>query len=63
MFQIHSKMDVIKAPFYYARSAVNSSFASKEPWQIVTTTTVTVLTLVWLYEVIFEGDESMCRYK
>lgn len=37
---------------------INNSFQGKEPWQIVTITSTTVLTSVWLWNFVFQ-DESM----
>lgn len=36
---------------------VNNSFQGKEPWQIVTITSTTLLTTIWLWNFIFQ-DES-----
>ncbi|XP_046738089.1 sphingosine-1-phosphate lyase [Diprion similis] len=46
-------------PFELFRDLLNSSFKDKEPWQIVTITTTTVLATVWLWEYCFDDDESL----
>lgn len=43
------------------RGAVNGAFANREPWQIVAVTTTTVLSIVWLWNVINQ-DESMMKF-
>ncbi|CAK9824876.1 Sphingosine-1-phosphate lyase [Anthophora retusa] len=40
------------------KELINSSFQGKEPWQIVTITSTSVLTSVWLWTFIFQ-DESL----
>ncbi|XP_078053141.1 sphingosine-1-phosphate lyase [Augochlora pura] len=37
---------------------VNNSFQGKEPWQVATITTTTVLTSIWLWNFVFQ-DESL----
>lgn len=37
---------------------INDVFKEKEPWQIVTITTTTLLTSIWLWDFLFQ-DESM----
>lgn len=54
-------MNIITSPLYTFRTTLNSQFAAKEPWQIVTITASTVLFTVWLYEFIFQ-DESKTRF-
>lgn len=53
-------MDLVKFHCQLFRSYVNNSLASKEPFQIVTVTATTVLTAVWFYEFVFEGNEGGC---
>jgi sphinganine-1-phosphate aldolase len=40
------------------RAAVNGLFVNREPWQIVAITATTVLSTVWLWEIVNQ-DESM----
>lgn len=40
---------------------INNYFQGKEPWQIVTVTSTTVLTTVWLWNFVFQ-EESMLIY-
>lgn len=51
-------MEHIKLPINTFRSVINNGFAGKEPWQIVTVTTSTVLLTVWLWEFL-QHNESM----
>lgn len=53
-----NKMDSVQLPLTTFKNLVNKQFASKEPWQIVTITTSTVLLSVWFYEFLFQ-DESI----
>ena len=39
------------------KQLINNYFVAKEPWQIVTITSTTILTSVWLWNFIFQ-DES-----
>ncbi|XP_018320081.1 sphingosine-1-phosphate lyase [Agrilus planipennis] len=56
-------MAIITAPFEIVKTGINNAFVSKEPWQIVTITTSTVLLSVWLYEFIFQEESVMERTK
>lgn len=40
------------------KGGINRSFDGKEPWQIVTITTSTVLIVVWCYDLLFLHNES-----
>lgn len=53
LFQNDDKMDSLNA----VKSVVNGVFKEKEPWQIVTITTTTVLGAVWIWNFVFQ-DES-----
>ncbi|KAJ8961993.1 hypothetical protein NQ314_005775 [Rhamnusium bicolor] len=50
-------MDIVKYPFSSLRVGINNGFSGKEPWQIVTITTSTVLLTIWFYNFLFQ-DES-----
>lgn len=52
-------LDMINIPLLgTVKLFINDVFKEKEPWQIVTITTTTLLTSIWLWDVIFQ-DESM----
>nr|CAI5868717.1 unnamed protein product [Callosobruchus analis] len=53
-------MDLIRQPLNFFKGTINNHFSGKEPWQIVTITTSTVLITVWLYELIHQ-DESLAE--
>lgn len=53
-------MDTFRNPVNYLKIVINSRFAGKEPWHIVTVTASTILVSVWLYDFIFQ-DESELR--
>lgn len=40
------------------KQLINNYFEAKEPWQIVTITSTTILATVWLWNFVFQ-DESM----
>ncbi|XP_051156641.1 sphingosine-1-phosphate lyase [Leptopilina boulardi] len=42
---------------------INDVFKEKEPWQIVTITTTTLLTSIWLWDVIFQDESLVERAK
>lgn len=42
---------------------VNNSFQNKEPWQIVTITTTTVLGTVWIWNFVFQDESLLIRGK
>lgn len=50
-------MDLVSLPVRSLKAAINSNFADKEPWQIVTITTSSVLASVWLWDFLCQ-DES-----
>lgn len=41
-----------------SKNFVNDAFRGKEPWQIVATTSATVLATVWLYNFLFDDEEG-----
>ncbi|XP_066249897.1 sphingosine-1-phosphate lyase [Euwallacea similis] len=51
-------MEVAKYPITAFKAYCNGAFQGKEPWQIVTITTSSVLFTVWLYNFL-NGDESL----
>uniref|UniRef100_A0AAR5PMB4 sphinganine-1-phosphate aldolase n=2 Tax=Dendroctonus ponderosae TaxID=77166 RepID=A0AAR5PMB4_DENPD len=51
-------MDLIKSPASWLKTYVNAAFQGKEPWQIVSITTSSVLLMVWIYDFL-DGDESL----
>lgn len=51
-------MDVIKSPASWLKNYVNAVFQGKEPWQIVSITTSSVLLMVWIYDFL-DRDESV----
>ncbi|XP_015439311.1 PREDICTED: sphingosine-1-phosphate lyase [Dufourea novaeangliae] len=42
---------------------VNNSFQGKEPWQIVTITSTTILTTIWLWNFVFQEESLIERGK
>lgn len=44
--------------FQYMKGGINKTFVGKEPWQIVTITTSTVLIVIWCYDVLYLNNES-----
>lgn len=50
-------MDTVTVPLNFVARQVNSLFANREPWQVATMTATTVLSAVWLWEVVSQ-DES-----
>lgn len=53
---------IVKPTLNSIRKGINSPFTSKEPWQIVTITTTTVLACVWFYNILFQNEcEFMCN--
>lgn len=51
-------MDIVKLHLDIVKNHVNIAFNGKEPWQIVSITTSSVLFLVWLYDFL-DRDESL----
>ncbi|KAF5307262.1 hypothetical protein FQR65_LT06978 [Abscondita terminalis] len=56
-------MDLITTPFNIFKSTINNQFATKEPWQIVTITTSTILLSAWIYDFIFKEESIKQRAK
>lgn len=56
-------MDLLKSPFSILRAAINSGFADKEPWQIVSVTTSTVLLTIWMWEVLNHSESRSFHFK
>lgn len=52
---------VVKDSAEALRVAVNGAFANREAWQIVAITTTSVLSAVWVWNAIFNQDESVCQ--
>lgn len=52
-------MDIIKSPFAILKAAINNGFKDKEPWQIVTVTTSTVLLTICMWETLHHEE---CKY-
>lgn len=52
-------MDTVLKPLASLKLGVNNSLAGKEPWQIVTLTTTTVLVLVWLHDFIHQEESKL----
>ena len=51
-------LDMINIPLVdTVKVFVNNIFIEKEPWQIVSITTTTILTTIWIWDTIFQ-DES-----
>lgn len=51
-------MDTVKSLINSARFGVNGLFVDKEPWQIVTITTSSVLLSIWFFEFIFQEESK-----
>ncbi|XP_050295016.1 sphingosine-1-phosphate lyase [Anthonomus grandis grandis] len=51
-------MDTVRAVLDLLKSGINITFSGKEPWQIVSITTSSVLFIVWLYDFL-DRDESL----
>uniref|UniRef100_A0A6P7FCP7 sphinganine-1-phosphate aldolase n=1 Tax=Diabrotica virgifera virgifera TaxID=50390 RepID=A0A6P7FCP7_DIAVI len=51
-------MDYLSVPINALKGTLNNHFQGKEAWQIVTSTTTTVLLSVWFYGFLFQ-DESL----
>ncbi|KAK3926157.1 Sphingosine-1-phosphate lyase [Frankliniella fusca] len=52
------QLEVIRSAATHSKEFVNSLVGHKEPWQIVVMTASGTLAGVWLFEFIFDGDES-----
>ncbi|CAH1982781.1 unnamed protein product [Acanthoscelides obtectus] len=56
-------MDLVKQPLNFFKGTINNQFSGKEPWQIVTITTSTVLITIWLYELVNQDESLLERGK
>lgn len=56
-------MDLVTLPVRSLKAAINSNFADKEPWQIVTITTSSVLASVWLWDFLCQDESLVTRGK
>ncbi|KAG5885772.1 hypothetical protein JTB14_031208 [Gonioctena quinquepunctata] len=56
-------MDLLKYPVNQLKFGLNNIFNGKEPWQIVTITTSTVLITVWVYDFIVRDEGIIERTK
>lgn len=52
-------MDIVTFPARTLKIFINSYFAEKEPWQIVTFTTSSVLLTIWLWDFL---NQDECNY-
>lgn len=48
--------------FQHVKGGINKIFIGKEPWQIVTITTSTVLIVIWCYDALYLHNESKDIY-
>lgn len=51
-------METVKYSSAFAKSYINAQFRNKEPWQIVTGTTTSVLAVVWLWGFLFQPESE-----
>lgn len=56
-------MDSLQSYSNVLKLLINERFVNKEPWQIVTITTTSVLTGVWIWGVIFQRESLSDRIK
>ncbi|XP_063909552.1 sphingosine-1-phosphate lyase [Zophobas morio] len=56
-------MDTVLKPLTNLKLGLNNTFAGKEPWQIVTYTTTTVLFVVWLHDFVHQDESVVQRAK
>lgn len=56
-------MDLLKSPFSILKSAINSGFADKEPWQIVSATASTVIFTIYLWEFLNRDESRSTSFK
>lgn len=54
---------VAASPFVFVKELLNGHFQGKEPWQIVSVTTSTVLFSVWCYGFFFQDESLVERSK
>jgi len=52
-------MDRLQVPVHFFKNSLNTAFANKEPWQIATITATSVLFSVWIYDILFDGTETV----
>lgn len=52
--ELYEMMDILG----HIKGGVNKSFTGKEPWQIVTITTSSVLVTLWFYDFLFSHNDS-----
>lgn len=43
----------------FLKTYINSQFSNKEPWQIVTITSTSILAGVWLWGFIFQAESEL----
>ncbi|XP_060525909.1 sphingosine-1-phosphate lyase [Cylas formicarius] len=55
--------DIVKFHLNLFKSSLNNAFSGKEPWQIVTLTTSSVLFAVWLYDFLNQDETITERFK
>ncbi|KAG7190951.1 hypothetical protein KM043_007002 [Ampulex compressa] len=63
MIRFSVNMYITSAIKDVVRESINSSFRNKEPWEIVTITTTTVLTVVWMWNFVNEEEAFLERRK
>ncbi|RZB39694.1 sphingosine-1-phosphate lyase [Asbolus verrucosus] len=56
-------MDILTQPLTNIKVGINNCLSTKEPWQIVTLTTTTVLFVVWLHEFVNQDESIVQRAK
>ncbi|CAH1132993.1 unnamed protein product [Ceutorhynchus assimilis] len=56
-------MDKVRLPLDILKNSVNVVFTGKEPWQIVSITTSSVLLIVWLYDFLDRDEDLLTRSK
>lgn len=57
------QMDRLGDPARFVKTSINGLFTNKEPWQIVAITTTTVLSTVWLWELLTNDHNVFTRLK
>lgn len=50
-------MDTVGSGFNLVTQQINRAFGRREPWQVATMTATTILTLIWLSDIL-SGDKS-----
>ncbi|XP_011497779.1 PREDICTED: sphingosine-1-phosphate lyase [Ceratosolen solmsi marchali] len=56
-------MNVINFISVPAKNTINQTFKGKEPWEIAGMTSITILTVVWFYNFIFQEESIVERIK